>query len=114
MSNPQGPINNYRYSLLASLSKAKPNSMLLREKYKLILIKYTTDIHFMTIFVTTLSLILTLFFTLSLYCFGFRANTYFFLVNYGCLINSQLNGCSNNTTHNKTDGKQKKLYGTKA
>jgi len=46
-------------------------------------------------FVTTFSLILTLLF--SLYCFGFRANTYFIFVNYGCHISCQPNGCSNNT-----------------
>jgi len=48
-------------------------------------------------FVTTFSLIFTLFFTLSLYCFGFCANTYFFFVNYGCHISCQPNDCSNNT-----------------
>ena len=48
-------------------------------------------------FVTTFSLILTLLFTLSLYWFGFHANTYFVFVNYGCHISCQPNGCSNNT-----------------
>jgi len=46
---------------------------------------------------TTFSLILTLFFTFSLYCFDFCANTYFFFVNDGCPISCQSNGCSNNT-----------------
>jgi len=43
--------------------------------------------------------ILTLFFTLFLYCFGFRTNAYFFFVNYGFFINYQLNDCSNYTTY---------------
>ena len=43
-------------------------------------------------FAITFSLILTLFFTLSLYCFSFRTNTYFFFINYSFHIN-----CSNNS-----------------
>jgi len=35
-------------------------------------------------------------FSLSLYCFDFRTNTYFFFVNYDCPINCQPNSCSNN------------------
>lgn len=48
-------------------------------------------------FVTTFSLILISFFTLSLYCFSFCANINFFFVNYDCHISYQLNDCSNNT-----------------
>jgi len=51
----------------------------------------------MTTFVITLFLILTLIFTLSLYYFGFRANTHFFFINYGCPKSCQPNGCSNIT-----------------
>ena len=51
----------------------------------------------MTTFMTTLSLILTLFFTLSLYCFCFCANTFFF-VNYDCHISCPPNDGSNNTS----------------
>jgi len=47
--------------------------------------------HLVITFVTTFSFILTLFFTLSLYCFGYRTNTYFFFVNYGCHISCQTN-----------------------
>jgi len=39
---------------------------------------------------------LTLFFTLFLYCFGFRVNIYFFFVNYSCPITCQSNGCLSN------------------
>jgi hypothetical protein len=59
--------------------------------------KWYFNIHFLTTFVTTFSFILTLFFALSLYCLDFRVNTYFFFVNYGCLISCPPNGCSNNT-----------------
>ena len=38
-------------------------------------------------------------FHLSLYCFGFRPNTYFFFVKHGCHISCQTNGCLNNTSH---------------
>jgi len=47
-------------------------------------------------------------FSLSVYCFGFRANTYFFFVNYGCLISCQPIGCQNNTPL------MKKLRGTQS
>jgi len=51
--------------------------------------KWYLNIYFVTAFVTTFSLILTWFFTLFLYCFDFRANTYFIFVNYGCPISCQ-------------------------
>ena len=54
------------------------------------------NIHLVITFVITFSLILTLFFTLSLYCFDFHTNTYFFFINDGCHINYQSNSCSNN------------------
>jgi len=62
----------------------------------------------MTTFSTTFSLILTLFFTfflvqtlfftLSLYCFDFRANTYFLFANHGCPHKLSIKGCLNNTS----------------
>jgi len=55
--------------------------------------KWYLNIHFGT----TFSLIFTLLFTLYLNCFSFHVNTYFFFVNYGCLVSCQSNGCSNNT-----------------
>lgn len=36
-------------------------------------------------------------FTLSLYCYGFRANTIFFFVKYDCQISCHQIDCSNNT-----------------
>ena len=50
---------------------------------------------------TIFSLILTLFFTLSLYCFGFRANANLFFVNYSCPKSCQPNDCSNNTPQDR-------------
>ena len=46
-------------------------------------------------FCATFFLIATLFFILSLYCYGFCANTTF--SNYDCQISCHQIGCSNNT-----------------
>jgi len=59
--------------------------------------KWYLNIYLVTTFTTTFSFILTLLFILSLYCYGFRANTTFFFVKYGCQISCHQIGCSNNT-----------------
>ena len=57
--------------------------------------------YLVTTFATTFSHIVTLSFTLSLYCYDFRVNTTFFFVKYGCQISCHQIDCSNNTPQKK-------------